>query len=373
VRPDRWDVAAAVVAGLVALVDLIAQAAQPTWAVAVTELPAALALLARRRYPLGVLAVVSVLLGLETAFGVSPSDPIAPLVTLVVATYTAGVHVPLWRSLLALPIFACGPAIATTQLRGATEVLGNLALGVVIGVAAWAAGMVVRSRTERAVALAREVDRRDAEHLAAAARERARIARELHDVVAHALSVMVVQAGAAESVVRQSPDRAEQALAAVQTTGRQAITEMTRIVGLLRDDGLELGLAPLPGLDDLDELVEQFRAAGLPVSLAQDVDGSVPTTVGLTGYRVVQEALTNAVKHGARSDVSVRVSRGSGRLAIDVVDAGTPPARPGIGPGGHGLAGMRERVELVGGSLSAGREPAGFAIHATLPLGEGTP
>jgi signal transduction histidine kinase len=190
----------------------------------------------------------------------------------------------------------------------------------------------------------------------------------LHDVIAHSLSLMVVQANAAEEVCKRDPPSALAAVRAVQETGRQALVEMSRLVGLLRADGDEAGLSPQPRLDELGALIAQVRQAGLSVSLHVAGDHrALPLGVELTAYRVVQEGLTNVRKHagGAHTDVTLRY--GADALEIDVVDEG-----PGIGNGhggGHGLIGMRERVFVFGGDLAAGPTPGGgFAVHARLPL-----
>ncbi len=206
----------------------------------------------------------------------------------------------------------------------------------------------------------------------AAKEERARIARELHDVIAHSVSVMVVQAAAAEEVLRKSPERALEPIRAVQDTGRQALAEMARLLGMLRRDGAELGLAPQPGLDDLAALVEQTRIAGLPVELrVEGVARPVPLGADLSAYRIVQEALTNARKHAGEARATVTVRYQTEALEIEVVDDGHA-AGNGDG-GGHGLVGMRERVALFGGELKAGPQPGGgFCVSAHLPLTEPT-
>jgi signal transduction histidine kinase len=182
---------------------------------------------------------------------------------------------------------------------------------------------------------------------------------------------MVVQAGAAEEVLRQTPERALEPIRAVQDTGRQALAEMARLLGMLRRDGEELGLAPQPGLDDLEGLVEQTRRAGLPVELR--VEGTprpVPLGADLSAYRIVQEALTNARKHAGEARATVTVRYGVEALEVEVADDGSGA---GNGGGGHGLVGMRERVALFGGDLHAGPRPGGgFRVHARLPIKEQT-
>jgi signal transduction histidine kinase len=223
-------------------------------------------------------------------------------------------------------------------------------------------GRTVRGWREKSVALER-ANRELAE--AAVAIERGRIARELHDVVAHNVSMMVVQAGAAERVLAGEQPHVRDALAAISDTGRQTVDEMRTLLGVLRASA---PLAPQPGLADLEELVDGVREAGLPVTLR--IEGSprpLPQAADLSAYRIVQEALTNALKHAgpARADVVVRFEAGA--VTLEVRDTGM-----GAGQGGgtgHGLVGMRERVAMFGGELDASPAPeGGFAVRARLPV-----
>jgi len=199
------------------------------------------------------------------------------------------------------------------------------------------------------------------------AEEQARIARELHDVIAHNVSVMVVQAAAANDVFDARPERAREALHAIEASGRQALGELRSLLGAVRDGTT---WEPQPGLDRLDELVAQVRAAGLPVTV--QVDGSpgpLPTGIDLSAYRIVQEALTNALKHaGGDAHASVRVAYGPDSLELEIADdgAGSPVT---VGGGGHGLVGMRERVALYSGRFEAARRSGGgFAVRVLLPI-----
>jgi signal transduction histidine kinase len=205
----------------------------------------------------------------------------------------------------------------------------------------------------------------------AVAEERQRIARELHDVVAHSVSVMTVQAGAVRRLLHPDQERERLALETIEATGREALTEMRRLVGLLRDQSATPDFAPQPSMRSLDVLLGTVRESGLPVDLV--VEGTaveLPPGVDLAAYRVVQEALTNALKYAgpARACVTVRWKRGE--LELEVTNDGT--SEPGgDGGGGHGLVGLRERVSLVGGSIESGpREDGGFVVKAHLPLGE---
>jgi signal transduction histidine kinase len=204
----------------------------------------------------------------------------------------------------------------------------------------------------------------------AVAEERRRIARELHDMVAHHVSVMGVLATASRRTLRRDPDAADEALATIEETGRTALREMRRLLVILRSDQEPAGeLAPQPGLGHLSGLVEQVREAGLPVTLTVDGDdGSLDAGVSLTVYRIVQEALTNALKHAGAAVADVRLEIGTYWLTLDVSDTGRGP-RLDSGRLGHGLLGMRERVTLYGGTLRTGPRPGGgFRVSARIPV-----
>jgi signal transduction histidine kinase len=363
VRPTRNDALLAAGAGALAVIDVVLNpGVHPTWAAAVTEIPVALMLAWRRRLPLATTVLVCVGFAAESVLGVPGNQPVMPLLSLVVALYTVAAHTPLRRAAAGFAVtVVAGGVLSAFNPGDAWAHLGNFLFGLVLTGATWAIGRVVRARTQRG-------DRLESERAGAVAEERGRIARELHDVVAHSVSVMVVQAGAAQEVLDREPVRAREALEAVQETGRQALVELSRLVGLLRDDHEELGLAPQPGIGALDALVAKVRDAGLPVDLR--IEGEprrVPLGVDLSAYRVIQEALTNALKHAgdARATVLLRYERDA--LELEVVDDGTA-ASNGAG-GGHGLIGMRERVAVFGGELTAGPEPRrGFAVRVRLPL-----
>lgn len=223
----------------------------------------------------------------------------------------------------------------------------------------------VRSRDQRVDLAERE---RELVAREAVVEERARIARELHDAIAHNVSMMVVQAGAERRVLDEEQSSTREVLATVEEIGRGALTEMRRLVGMLRTDG-DTPLAPQPGLRDIPRLVEQVREAGLPVDLAIEGDArELPVGLELSAYRIVQEALTNALKHAGDASASVHVRYGADSLELEVVDDGTGAASR-LDSGGHGLVGMRERVALYGGRFEAGRRPAGgFTVRVLLPI-----
>jgi signal transduction histidine kinase len=222
---------------------------------------------------------------------------------------------------------------------------------------------------DRTVVLERE---REEKARAAVAEERARIARELHDVIAHCVSLIVVQAGAERRVLRDGQASTNEVLLSIEQTGRQALAEMRRLVEMLDQRDETLGLAPQPSVEQLGQLVEQVRVAGLLVELR--VEGEprpLAPGVDLSAYRIVQEGLTNALKHAGPARALVTVRYLGGELDLEVADDGHGTADTNNG-GGHGLVGMRERAALFGGTLQAGpRAEGGYTLHATLPLGSG--
>jgi signal transduction histidine kinase len=321
--------------------------------------------------PLASLLVAVTALFVETAAGVSLHKPLSPIVVGLVVVYSVAQYEPLPRAVTGLVAAVAGIfasiqlAVANGESYGGTDraFVAFLLLG------PWLVGRALHGRTREVVEHAARAAQLEREQEAAVEEERARIARELHDVIAHSLSVMIVQAGAGEEVAKRSPERVVEPLRSIQETGRQALSEMGRLLGMLREGGEELGLVPQPGVADLDGLLEQTREAGLPAELA--VEGArrpLPPGIDLSAFRIVQEALTNARKHGgaaARAQVTLRY--GAAALEIEVVDDG-PGAASGTS-GGHGLIGMRERVAVFGGSLETGpRASGGFGVRAILPL-----
>lgn len=315
-------------------------------------------LLVRRRYPRSVLAAVTAAFVVQTLVYTA----LLPL-ALAVAVYTVAASLPRRES-----AFASGAAAAVATLTVLALSNYHAALSYPIPlVAAWVIGdnlgtrrAYMRALEERAERLERE---QEAERARAVAEEQARIARELHDVIAHNVSVMVVQAAAANDVFDTQPESAREALRAIETSGRSALGEVRRLLGAVGGD-----YAPQPGLDRLDELVEQVRAAGLEVAVSiEGTPRELPAGVDLSAYRIVQEALTNTLKHAhaTRADISLRF--GDTELGVDVRDDGSGNGNGG--GSGRGLIGMHERVAAFGGTLDAGPDPAGgFAVLARLPL-----
>jgi len=249
-----------------------------------------------------------------------------------------------------------------------TVTVAQIGFGLVLVFVVWYIGRRLRIRGERAALLERE---QAAEARRAVVEERTRIARELHDVVAHRVSLMTVQAGAAKTIAVDDPEGASRAMQAVETAGRQALDELRHLLGVLRPEADREVLGPQPGLAEVPRLVDQFRAAGLEVAFTMDgARTDLPARVDLSAYRIVQEALTNALKHagpGARAEV--RLHTGGRGVDIEVLDDG----RGGtiLTGSGHGIVGMRERALLLGGRLDVGPRPAGgFHVVAHLPLGQ---
>jgi len=295
---------------------------------------------------------------------------------LLIGIYSVGAHATGRLALVGGLEVAAVLIAAIAQDPGAIQAPGDLMFLVLILGGPWLAGLGIRFRREREGLLERRtlVLERDQEQAAQAAvvEERARIARELHDVVAHALSVMVLQARGGRRAMRTDAESALEAFDTIETTGAEALSEMRRLVGVLRTDDEGLALAPQPSLRDFDALVGQVRDAGLSVDLS--IEGTpidLSPGVDLAAYRILQESLTNCLQHARAGMAKVVVRYGRDDIDIEVSDTGTAAAE---GKGGHGLIGMRERVALYGGSIEIGpREGGGFAVRARLPMHPGRP
>lgn len=355
---------------VLALVPLLPAISHPApgiwWLSPAVTLP----LLIRRRHPFVCIAVQTV-----SALAVFDSNGVATIGALLVGVYSLGAHARRRRlSLLAAMLTACA-GVAAVGLGEAAPVSTTVVPFLVIG-PMWFLGSAVRAPTlraglmeERAARLERERDAAMAEAIAA---ERARIARELHDVVAHSVSVMLVQAGAARHVLRDSYELADESLLSVESAGRDALQELRHLLELLHDDAHEPTLTPQPGVAEVSALVERMTAAGQPVELTiRGKARPLPPGLGLAVYRILQEALTNALKHARGAPTAVRIDYGQGDLRLEVLDEGAAPASPHSATGtARGLVGMRERVSVYRGELEAGPRPeGGFAVRARLPLG----
>jgi signal transduction histidine kinase len=310
----------------------------------------------RRRWPLATVLVVFGAASLQELLTVPP-EGLSAVVALLVAAYSVAAYCEAARAVVALAgVFALGLVLGGSA--------GDATFVAVLFGGAWCAGRIARRQRLLLDALAREQEARER---AAVADERVRLARELHDVVAHSVSTMVVQAEAGESLLGRDPERARDAFVSITSSGRQALVELRRMVGLLRGSDDETTLGPQPGLDRLPALVEQVRAVGLPVELK--IEGKarpLPTGVDLSAYRIVQEALTNTLKHARPAHARVTVRYRNDDVELEVVDDGRGNEN-GL-HAGHGIAGMRERVRLYGGTLETGhRDGGGFTVRARLP------
>ena len=338
---------------------------------AIVALLMTLPLALRRRLPLLVLAVV---MGAALAQSLADADADVAgvlVIAIIAAAYSVAAHC---RRRAA----ATGGLVGLAALWGSVHLqgggIGNYLFAGAIFVGAWLAGFVLRARHLRAEALQQKTEvlerEQEARSRAAVAEERARIARDLHDAVAHSVSVIVVQAGAERLALPEGETSTREVLRSIEETGRQALVEMRRLVEMLRKDDEELALAPQPSLAHLELLVQQVREAGLPVELRREGEPrTLPPGVDLSAYRIVQEALTNALKHAGPARARVTVRYAPNQLELEVADdgAGTTSGADG---GGHGLVGMRERVAVFGGVLEADRRvEGGYRLRATLPLG----
>jgi signal transduction histidine kinase len=370
-----WDVLLAVALTVFAQLDLRfnIEAATHYGSEVVAALVTAVATLALafcRRAPLATACVVAVAVAGPQLFGVLTIQLWGDFVPVLVAAYAVARHASAGRA----AVGAAAIAIALVVVMIRVPVVGttaNIPFTWVPLLLAGAAGRVLRAREHRHAMVSDRAQQleadRDATVRAALAEERERIARELHDIVAHCVSVMVVQAGAAEDLLDRDPRSARPPLQSIQETGRQAVGELSRMLGLLRGRHASPARAPQPGTAQLSDLVTQMDAAGLPVRL--DVEGTprpLPPGVELAGFRIVQEALTNTLKHAGPATASVCLRYGERTLEVEIVDDG----RGGhVNGHGHGLIGMRERVTLYGGVLDAGPLPdGGFAVRARLPV-----
>lgn len=335
---------------------------EPLWVSVLVGMALGLPLAVRRRWPITVAVVISSVATVALITGVIPGyAAAAPGLAIGLSLYTMAVSTRTPRSMLCaagcLALVSLALALTESDLWSRT---GGVVYAAAMIAPAWMIGWLVRER--------RGVAARQGEHLVrrAAAEERLRVARELHDVVAHTLSLIVVKAAVANHVAGTDPREAGAALRVIEETGRNALTDVRRVLGALRED---TPYAPAPGLDALPVLAQQAAMGGVDVRLdvrREDSPGVVPESVGLAVYRIVQEAVTNVVKHAAPAVCRATVTVTPGEVRVEVTDDGDRPVL--IGGEGHGLIGMRERVTLHGGEFRAGpRSGGGFAVTASLP------
>jgi signal transduction histidine kinase len=368
-----FDLGLALLATAAELAQVIGATGMPQASALVLAVVAGGALALRRSAPLAVLATTVAATVAIAALGDDPSG-----VAAAIALYTTAALCDLRVSLVALALTAATGATLSAAVAEApgreTSATSGAIIVVVLTVGIWGLGAYAQTRRryvrelqERAAATEREREQlgRIAVH-----EERASIARELHDIVAHSVSVMLVGVRGARDVLRSAPESAEETLARVERSGEQSLSELRRILALLREPEQTAESRPQPSLTELDELVASYRAAGLPVRLELIGEAvRLPSGVELSVYRIVQEALTNTLKHSDATNVTVTLAFRDARLELEVVDDGGP-ASPGATTAGQGLIGMRERVALLGGELKTGpRKGGGFRVAAQLPLG----
>jgi signal transduction histidine kinase len=361
-HPRRVDAAvAALLAALVIEEVLFSDVSGPTAALVPVTLLATLPLAWRRTAPVAAATIAVAAYAAMRLLVESEQEPQTPLIPLLLAAYSVGAHCSRRPAIAGLAVLWAGLIVIEP---GDFIVLGPVFAGT------WTAGRLVRSResdARRLQELSEALERERVEEARiAAAEERARIARELHDVVSHSMSTIVLQAGAERVNLPEAQTSTHDTLRSIERTGREALAEMRRMVGVLRA-GDEAGLAPQPGLSQLDDLAERVRRAGLPVDVrTEGTPVELAPGLDISAYRIVQEALTNALKHAGEARASVVVTYGAASLEIEVADDGQGGSGNG---GGHGLTGLRERVAVFGGTLeTGGREGGGFLVRARLPL-----
>jgi signal transduction histidine kinase len=377
---DYWFELLIAALAVLAVLELLLQRNSPgapptsTWVAVPVVAVLVLPLFARRRFPFAAPAAYWL-----TATAISFFD--GQLIPFMISLFPVGLASAFllgnaragWQAWTGLAIVLGGITTVVYNIPGHAD--AELIVIPVDFAIAWAAGFALRERAQQAEAAESRAERAERERDAAArlavAEERARIARELHDVVAHAVSVMVLQVGAVRHKLPAEREEDREALTGVERAGRTALTEMRRLLAAMRRDGDDVEFTPQPGLDGLDALVEEVGRAGLPVEL--HIDGRpvpLPRGLDLSAYRIVQEGLTNALKHARASIAEVTVRDGLDELEIEVRDDGVGSSTTdGLG---HGLVGVRERVKIYGGEMSA--EPAsegGFVLTTRLPLAEG--
>jgi signal transduction histidine kinase len=332
-----------------------------------------LSLLWRRTHPLATAVAVGVVAVPAAAWLIDPSELISTFLPILILAYGGGAYAAQRGSIAVLVLLMA--VVIVVGLLDPTNTAGNVYFPAIIVLLCWLGGRTVRTRARHAgelhEAAALAAERREREAQEAVAGERRRIAREMHDVVAHSISVMVVQAGGARRILASDPERAEQAAAQIRAAGTDALAEMDILLGVLETAP---GAAQPPTLDGLEELVARTRAAGLPVTL--EVGGerrALSPGAELAVYRVVQEALTNAIKHAGGATTHVRFAWGEEALEVSVADRGDGGPSPQLAGAGHGLIGMRERLRVYGGEVSSGpRAEGGWEVAARLPLAHAT-
>jgi signal transduction histidine kinase len=369
-RPRVTDVVLAGLLGVLGVAEmLLADGVEdPRWPAALLAVAACSLLLVRRRHPVAITPALAAIAIVHSAFFIDMSELLGIFFPSLVAAYGAGAYAEPRGARTGLAVLV--GTVITIGLIDAVP-FSSIFFPSAILTLCWLVGRNVRTRTRLAAELhegaARLAEQREAAAREAVADERRRIAREMHDVVAHSISIMVIQAAGARQILRLDPGRAEEAAARIGAAGRDALMEMQLVVGAL--EAVPAGGAA-PTLDALEALVERARHAGLEVALSvQGTPRPLAPDAELAAYRVVQESLTNAIKHAASAPTEVVLRWGDGELELRVADRGEGLRPAGLDGGGHGLVGMRERVRHSGGELHAGRRPGGgFEVVARIPV-----
>jgi signal transduction histidine kinase len=380
-RPWHWGAIDGAVAVLLALVFLVGSTRPaygvPLWVAYLLALVSTLPVAVRRLWPLPVLGIVlgGSVAAMAIGTGKDPSVAVALVLYLVALRYPRRTSAAVLAGVLALTAAGTAAGGAALDHNQASEVAARFVGSAVVLTAAWVIGVAVRQQRAYTAGLREQAERRVQAQLAegrrAATGERLRIARELHDVVAHSLSLIAVQAGVGNYVASARPEEAARALASIESTSRGALREMRRLLGVLRDDSAGTEMAPAHGLADVGQLVTGTADAGVRVQLEiRGTQRPVPPGVDLAAYRIIQEALTNVVKHAQTTASRVLVTYTDDAICLEITDDGDGAAADAVAASaGHGIAGMRERASLFGGEFHAGPLPGrGFRVVARLPL-----
>ncbi len=380
-QPWHWVAIDAVIALLFAAALLVGSTRPaygvPLWVAYLLALISSLPAAVRRLWPLPVLGVVLAgsVAGMAIGTGKDPSGVVAFVLYLVALRYPRRRSAAVLAGVLALTAAGTVAGGAALHHDQASAVTARFVGTAVVLTAAWVIGVAVRQQRAYTAGLREQAERRVQAQLAegrsAATEERLRIARELHDVVAHSLSLIAVQAGVGNYVASARPEEAARALASIESTSRGALREMRRLLGVLRDDSAGTEMAPAHGLADVGQLVTGTADAGVRVQLEiRGTQRPVPPGVDLAAYRIIQEALTNVVKHAQTTASRVLVTHTDDAIFLEITDVGDGAAADAVAASaGHGIAGMRERASLFGGEFHAGPLPGrGFRVAARLPL-----
>jgi len=370
------DVMLPAVFGAVAAVEAVAGGYRPLWATLGAQWLAAGLLCARRRFPLYMPLGVTVISVGSTLLGAAlPEGPASPILFWVLASFSTGRYVPRGRAALGLGSILAAIGLFVLAAAARRDLSADLLFAFPFVVGPWAAGVALGAALERTRTLAAAAEgarlEQELQGERAAAAERRRIARELHDTLANTLNVMIVQASLAADVVAGNPDRAADAAFEVERAGRAALGETERLLRLIRAGDDKAATHPQPGVTDIPALAAEYSRAGLEITLEMDSIKHLPAGVDLSVYHVIKEALTNALKHAPGSPVRIRLARTPSRVTAEIRNGPAPVRQPAAMPSGHGLTGLRERVSLFGGSLDAHpTADGGFSLTATMPIPE---